>query len=309
MFFDVGAKRIGIQGILALTCLAMLPTSVWCQEGPGINGMAPKKWIAIRHTQAPGRSFRSINSNEKVCTQEDIYFKLWLPVVHNSKFAMAIGPQYRTEQLEFESHDENPVHALSHWNLRYIGADIRSMISLTSSSWLMFNVNANKSGNINDYRLNQYPLNYTFSGAFLKKKSGDQEFGAGLLVNKGFTGVTVLPILIYHYNFSKKTGIEISLPYKAAFRYNISSSDILYAKAESLNRDYLIRSENAQCSFRTINVDMGVAYNKTFSKLIGAEAFIGYRQNITNRLPQDVMAVRKSGVAFSLELYIRPPFK
>ena len=271
--------------------------------------MAPAKWINIRHTQAPGQSYRSIVSQDKVCTQEDIYFKAWLPIVHRNKFSLVIGPQYRTEQLEFKSNSENPAHMLSHWNLRYVGADIRSMIALDSSLWLMLNVNANKSGNFGDYRIKNFPLNLTFSGAFVKKKSNNQEFGAGLLVNKSFTGITVLPILIYHYNFSKKTGIEINFPYKTAWRYNASSSDILYLKAEALNRTYFVQGQEAQCSFRTINVDMGIAYNKSFNKLIGAEAFVGYRQNISNQLPVNVTAVKKSGMAFSLEIYIRPPLK
>lgn len=301
-------KRVRFQ-CFALSCLCLVSAKAFCQENmPGIQGMAPKKWISLKHTQAPGRSYRSINSNDKVCTQEDLSLKLWLPVVHTSKFALAIGPQYRTEQLEFEGNAENPAHALSHWNLRYAGVDVRSILAINSSSWLMSNINVNKSGNFGDYRFDQYPLNYTFSGAYLKKQSKDKEFGAGLLVNKGFVGITVLPVIIYHYNFSSKTGIEISLPYKAAWRYNISSSDILFVKAEAMNRDYLIRQQNSQCSFRMINVDMGVAYNKTFSKLIGAEAFIGYRQNVSNRLPEDVIAVKKSGLAFSVELYIRPPF-
>jgi hypothetical protein len=271
--------------------------------------MAPPKWITLRNTQAPGRSYKTIGSPDKVCTQEDIYFKAWVPIIHRSKFSMAIGPQYRTEQLEFEGKGENPVHLLSHWNLRYAGADLRSMMSVNDSSWLMFNVNANKSGNFTDYRLKNFPLNLTLSAAYIKKKSNRQEYGAGILVNKSFTGITVLPILIYHYNFSKKAGMEINLPFKAAWRYNASASDILYIKTEALNRTYFVQMQDAQCSFRTINVDMGVAYNRSFSRLFGAEVFIGYRQNLSSRLPDDVIAVRKSGMAFSLELYVRPPLK
>ncbi|MEO7992110.1 MAG: DUF6268 family outer membrane beta-barrel protein [Chryseolinea sp.] len=271
--------------------------------------MAPSKWITIRHTQAPGRSYRTVNSQEKVYTQEDFYFKMWIPVVHNSKFTAAISPQYRTEQLEFEDNGENSIHMLSHWNLRYAGADLRSIVAVDSSSWLIFNANVNKSGNFGDYKFNSFPLNYTFSAAFLKKKSNNKEIGAGLIVNKSFTGITILPIFVFHYNFSKKAGIEISIPYKVAWRYNASKSDIFYIKAEALNRNYLVRQQSVACSFGRTDIDMGIAYNKSFSKLIGMEAFVAYRQNISNRLPNDVIAIRKSGMAFTLELYIRSPIK
>jgi hypothetical protein len=304
-----GAKKSVFQGVAAVSCLILSSGYAYCQNKPGIDGMAPTKWISIRHTQAPGRSYKSVSSNDQVCTQEDIYFKVWLPIFHKPTFSMAIGPQYRTEQLEFEGENENVANSLSHWNLRYAGADLRSMVSLNPSSWLMFNINANKSGNFGDYSFSKYPVNYTLSVAYVKKKSNNKEFGAGLLVNNSFTGVTVLPILIYHYNFSKNTGIELNLPYKMAWRYNISESDILFVKAEAQNRNYLIHIEDETCSFRSINLDMGVAYNKAFSKLIGAEAFIGYRQNVSNRLPEDVIAVKKSGMAFSLEFYVRPPLK
>ncbi len=271
--------------------------------------MAPSKWITIRNTQAPGRSYRTVSTQDKIYTQEDVYFKTWLPIIHRPKFTMALGPQYRTEQLEFQSDGENKIHMLSNWNLRYAGADLRAMVSLDSSSWLIFNANANKSGNFGDYSFKSFPLNYTLSAAWLRKKSNNEEFGAGLILNKSFTGLTVLPILIYHYNFSRKTGIELSLPYKVAWRYNMTSSDIFYVKAEAANRNYLIRMEDSECSFRRIDVDMGVAYNKAFSRLIGIEAFAGYRQNISNRLPTDVIAAKKSGMAYSLELYIRNPIK
>lgn len=271
--------------------------------------MAPSKWITIRHTQAPGRTYRTVNSQEKLYTQEDFYFKTWIPVIHHPKFSAAIGPQYRTEQLEFEDSGENSIHMLSHWNLRYVGADVRSILAVDSSSWLIFNANVNKSGNFGDYKFNSFPLNYTFSAAFLKKKSNNKEFGAGLIVNKSFTGLTVLPIFVFHYNYSKKAGIEVSLPYKVAWRYNASKSDLFYVKAEALNRNYLIRQPGIACSFGRTDMDMGIAYNKSFTKLIGMEAFVAYRQNISNRVPNDVLATKKSGMAFTLELYIRSPLK
>lgn len=306
-----GMRGLRSCGVIAFFLLLLNTPSVGqtTPSKPGIDGMAPSKWITVRATQAPRRSYRTVDSEKKIYTHEDIYVKMWLPIVHKPSFALVVGPQYRTEQLEFKSDGENSIHMLSNWNLRYAGIDLRSMITLKESSWLIFNVNANKSGNFSDYRFSSFPLNYTVSGVMLNKKSNNKEIGAGLLVNKSYTGITVLPIFIYHYNFSKKTGVELNLPYKMAYRYNVTSRDILFAKAEAVNRNYYIRQGDEACSFRRIDVDLGVAYNKQFSKLIGAEAFIGYRQNVSNRLPPDIIASNKSGLAFSLELYIRPPGK
>ena len=292
-----------ISGLLLFSC-----QHCFCQESkPGIDGMAPSRWITIRNTQAPGRSYRTVNTQDQLYTHEDLFFKAWIPVVHKSKFSMVMGPQYRTEQLEFKGDGENSIQGLSDWNMRYVGAELRSMMKVDTSSWLIFGGNINKSGNFKNNGFGNFPLNYTFSAIYLIKKSNNKEFGFGLMASKNYTGIIALPIFMYHYNFSKKTGIEISLPYRASWRYNASSKDVFYVKAEAQNRNYLIRLNDAQCSFRRTDVDLGIAYNRQITKMVGVELFGGYRKNISNSLPTDVVAGKRSGLAFSLELYVRPP--
>jgi len=294
-----------LSGLLLFSC-----QHCFCQQSkPGIDGMAPSKWITIRNTSAPGRSYKTVNSQERIYTQEDFFIKAWIPLVHKSKFSMAIGPQYRTEQLELKGDGENSLHNLSNWSLRYAGAEARALLRVDSSSWIMVGGNVNKSGNFNDYHFGNFPLNYTISAAYINKKSNNKEYGFGVITNQSYTGFTVLPILIYHYNYSKKAGIEISVPYRAAWRYNATSKDILYVKAEALNRNYMIQQLDQKCVFRRTDIDMGVAYNRQITKLVGVELFGGYRKNISNVLPTGVEAVKRSGMAFSFELYIRPPMK
>src|SRR6478736_1303203 len=294
-----------LSGLLVFSC-----QHCFCQESkPGIDGMAPSKWITMKYTQAPGRSYKTLNTQEKIYTHEDFFFKAWIPVVHKSKYSLVIGPQYRTEQLEFEDQGENAIHSLANWNLRYAGVELRSIVKVDSNAWMMFGGNLNKSGNFGNNAFSQFPFNYTISAAYIKKKSNDKEYGFGVIANQGYANFLALPIFIYHYNYSKKAGIEISLPYRASWRYNASPKDIFYVKAEGQNRNYLIRLNDNECSFRRIDVDLGIAYNRQITKLIGVEVFGGYRKNISNRLPTDVQVVKPSGMAFSFELYVRPPIK
>ena len=109
---------------------------------PGLPGMAPAKWITVKHTQAPDRAFRTNQSKRKTYTQEDAAFKCWIPLVLKTQYSIIAGPQYRTEQLEFKSEGENPIHELSNWNLRSMGLDLKSLIALDSISWLLVNFNA-----------------------------------------------------------------------------------------------------------------------------------------------------------------------
>lgn len=276
---------------------------------PGLPGMSPSKWITLRHTQAPGKAYRVDGSPTKAYTQEDFYFKMWIPVVNLSRFALLLGPQYRTEQLEFQSDGENPLRPLGGWNLRSMGLDIRSCVTLDSTSWLAFNANVNQSGNLRDQPHANVPINYTFSSIFIKRTAPNREIGFGFMVNKSFNRFTVLPAFMFNYNYSSKGGIEINLPYKIALRRNLSPTDLLYVRAEAVTRAYWINSGTQPYAFRRTEVDLGIAYNKQFTKLIGAEAFGGYRRNISTHLPGEITAVKTSGFVFQLELYLRSPFQ
>lgn len=270
--------------------------------------MAPSKWITMKHSQAPGGLYRA-NGMTKSYAQEDFFFKAWIPIVHKSKYAVLLAPQYRFEQLEFEDKGENPIHQMSHWNLRTMGVDIRSYMQVDSASWLMLNFNVNQSGNLND-AVETIPLSYTFSSVFLNKRSANKEIGFGVMANRTVDRLLVLPVFIFNYNFSEKSGLEISIPHKIAWRYNASTSDIFYVKGEASSRAYSIDGMSSElCVWRKTDVDLGVAYNKQLNKLIGFEVFGGYRKNISNTLPEGVSSIKTSGAVFSAEIHLKSPFK
>jgi hypothetical protein len=170
------------------------------------------------------------------------------------------------------------------------------------------NFNFNQSGNLYDEHSN-VPINYTFSSVYLRKKTLNKEIGFGFMANKSFDRVIAFPVFVLNYNFSQKSGIEISLPHKIAWRHNLSSTDILYLKAEVMSRAYWINCTDVDYAFRRTELDMGVTYNKQITKFFGAEVFGGYRTNINTRLPGEVSGVKTSGLVFSFEVYFRSPFK
>jgi len=292
-----------------LTVLICSGEVAFCQKvKPGLPGMAPSKWITIKNTQAPGRVYKSLDTPSKKYKQEDVFFKAWIPVIHKDKYALMLGPQYRTEQLEFRDTGENPLALLNHWNLRSFGMDIRSYIKVDSAAFLVMNFNMNESGNLYDQH-GSVPINYTLSTVYLKKKSLNKEFGFGFMANRSFGRVIAFPVLVFNYNFSQKSGIEISLPQKIAWRHNLSPTDILYFKSEVLTRAYWINCTEGDYAFRRTELDIGVSYNKQITKFFGAEVFAGYRTNINTRLPGEITGVKTSGLAFSFEVYFRSPFK
>lgn len=289
--------------------LTLLSAHAVCQSlKPGLEGMAPSKWLTIRNTHAPGKTYRFNGTDTKRFTQEEYFMRAWVPLVHNKKVTVLLGPNYRAEQLEFKSTGENPVSHMEGWNLRTFAMDLNSVVKLDSSSWFIFTSHINKSGDFGSLDWQEIPVNFTLSASFLRKKSLNKEVGIGVMMNKSFR-VTVLPIFIFNYNFSNSSGLEMMLPKKIAFRKNISPSDIIYFKSEAVSRTYYLRkfNEDALGVCRRVDIDMGVSYNRKIGNYAGVEIFGGYRQNISNRLIEGAVPVRTSGLAATIEFYVQPP--
>jgi hypothetical protein len=298
-----------LLGFIACT-LAVLHTECSSQDllKPGLAGMAPSKWITFRHTQASGAKYRSLHMDPQKYTQEDIYVRAWIPVVNKPGYTIVLGPHYRTEQLEMSRDGENPMHQMSDWKLRAMGVDMKSLFTLRNSAFLVLASQVNKSGSLANIAWKNVPVNYNFTAVYLKKKSSNKEIGLGFSVSKS-NNLTVLPVVVFNYNYASNAGFEISLPKKIAWRYNISPKDIFYLKSEAVTRSYYTAGLNDEVGiFRKIDVDTGILYNRQINKLIGLEIFGGYRKNISSRLPEGIIPIKTSGLTGSIELYIRPPF-
>ena len=163
-------KQLVFAGLLCAAFVGCGNIAIAQKVKPGLPGMAPSKWITIKNTQAPGRIYRTDQTPSKTYKQEDIFFKAWIPVIHKDNYALLLGPQYRTEQLEFRDKGENPLELLNHWNLRSFGMDVRSFVKVDSAAFLIMNFNMNQSGNLYDQD-GSVPINLTLSTVFLRKKS------------------------------------------------------------------------------------------------------------------------------------------
>jgi hypothetical protein len=302
---------MGFRFLLSLLCcsaLFMKPCKGQALK-PGLAGMGPSKWITLKHTQAPGKHYRSENGPKKKYTQEDLHVRAWIPVINKPEAAIVVGPSYRTEQLEFKHTGDNPMTRMSDWNLRTIGLDMKSFFRLDPLSYLVVASNISKSGNLTETPLKNIPVNYAFTSVLMMKKSERQEIGLGFMVSKN-ERFTVLPVFVFNRNnLSGRSGIEIALPKKVAYRLNLSPSDILYFKSEAVTKNYFTYgTNNVPGRFRLIDLDTGVTYNHVLNKYVGVEVFGGYRANISNRLPAGLVPVRTSGLAATIEVYIQPPF-
>lgn len=278
------------------------------QFKPGLPGMAPTKWISYRNMHAPGRIYQTAQGSSSRYTLEENYIKAYLPLAIRSHFALAVAPYYRSEHFEVKSTGTAAGEQLSTWNLRSVGLDFKALICLDSAGWIINTANISKNANVSGTSLSDVPLTYTLSSIFMKRRSPVTEMGIGIMVNKS-NNFLVLPVVVYNHNFSSKMGVEIMLPHKIAWRFNPTSADILYAKAEANTRSYFLPQLNSDDHdvFRRIDVDMGIAYNRSLTSFMGAEVFAGYRKNLSTRIPGTVVAVQSSGCFVTFDLYLKIP--
>jgi hypothetical protein len=292
-----------------MLCASCLAPNVAAQSSkPGLDGMAPSKWTTIKYTQSGGMII-STGSQRLKTNFEDIYFKTWIPIVNKKSFTLLAGPQYRSEQVEAEDIEvkEDNLRHMCNWNLRFWGVDLRSIIQRGDNSWLALSVNVNQSGTLHD-QSSYMPFGYTGSAVAIKRKSDNKEIGYGGMINWSGGRLTVLPVFIFNYNFSSKSGVEIGVPQKVSWRYNVSSTDRLYLKSEATSRSYFVAGGDiAPYNFRRTDLSVGISYNKQITRLIGVDVFGGYRKNIAHLLPENITLVKPSGYTFSFEVYLRPP--
>jgi hypothetical protein len=269
-----------------------------------IPGQIPQKWITIKHSVSPNRVLQ-YNGQSYSADFEDIYAKIWLPVVMHEKFKIAAGASYRTEQIEIEDLTNSEVNAISHWNLRAAGLDIRTISQLSEKHSLVVGANFSYSAAIRSVPLGSAPLNYTLSAVFMNRRSANKEVGFGLLHSGNMGSLPFLPIIVWNETFNKRNGIEMSLPYKLAWRHNLSERSILHFKAEAVRRSYFVdQTSHEQC--RRLDVDLGISFTRLFNKWLGVEVFSGFRQNLSSEIPNNISLKTSSGIAVSTEIFILP---
>jgi hypothetical protein len=269
--------------------------------------MIPTKWITVKMSSSPGRNLSHSGETLPV-VYEDIYAKLWLPVLNKPKMKFLVGPSYRTEQLEFRDHHQNSeLGGLSHWNLRSAGLDTRFAYKLNDQRQLGICFNTAYSATVSERPLFHSPLNVNVSALYMHRISDRRERGFGIMYSSNNKGLSVLPVFVWNETFNSRNGLEVSLPYKIAWRHNFSLTDIVHVKAEGSSRNYFISSEN-DAQFRRRDLDLGIAYTRILNRWMGFELFSGYRYNLSTELPAET-SVNRSGVALSVELFVLPAFK
>ncbi|MEZ4972672.1 MAG: DUF6268 family outer membrane beta-barrel protein [Cyclobacteriaceae bacterium] len=278
-----------------------------CQSDKA-SSMVPDKWINFRHSTSPGQQF-SYNGEKWNAAAEDIYAKIWLPVLLKEKYKLIVGPYYRAEQIEFEGATHEELACIDHWNLRSAGIDSKLQVKLGEQRSLLFGVNFSQAASTENLSLKSTKIGYTATALYRKRFSTNEELGFGVIYGNNLSGITILPIILWNKTFNDRYGVELAAPYKLAMRYNASDKDIFHLKSEGDSRNYLVPNGTDLNRYSRVDLRMGLSYTRLINRWIGVEVFSGYRRNLRSELPNGITLKKNSGLATSVELFVIPAFK
>lgn len=278
-----------------------------CQSDK-INGVTPDKWMVFRHSTSPGQQL-GYDGRKWNASFEDIYGKIWLPVLLKDKYKLIVGPYYRAEQIEIDGTTEKHFDCVGHWNLRSAGVDSKLQLSLDRQRSLLFGVNFSQAASTENLELKSTQIGYTASALYRKRYSENEELGWGIMYSNNLSGITLLPIILWNKTFNSRYGVELAAPYKLAMRYNASEKDIFHLKSEGESRNYLIPSGENFDRYSRVDLRMGLSYTRLINRWIGVEVFSGYRRNLRAELPNGITLKKNSGLATSIEMFVIPAFK
>ena len=224
------------------------------------------------------------------------------PVVRRSDLQIVLGYSYRNEEFAFSSQT-------SDFQDSFIGLiDDRTLLSN------QFNINIVKPTNDIHYLIGRFGmryrgdyenfisvsstfLSYEFAAGFGKKISNDKEWSIILAGDIDKSGLRMLPFFIYNKNLSSKFGVELTLPAKMRWRYNLDPGTLLLfdteykvtsyildnTKAEEQNLYNPLDFDDSHLAFRHAEVEISFNIQKHLFSWIWASAKVGYQISRSSR--------------------------
>jgi hypothetical protein len=219
-----------------------------------------------------------------------------VPIVRRSNLQVVLGYSYRNEEFAFSS-------TTSDFEDSFIGLiDDRTLLSN------QFNINIVKPTNNINYLIGRFGmryrgdygnfisvsstfLSYEFAAGFGRKISQDTEWSIILAGDIDKSGLRMLPFFIYHQNITEKFGVELSLPSKMRWRYNLRPGTLLLFDTEYKLTSYILDNTQAQelnlynpmihggshLAFRHAEVEISFNVQKHIFSWFWTSAKIGYQ--------------------------------
>jgi Domain of unknown function (DUF6268) len=215
-----------------------------CQ--PGVVNKSPGKGASFAYSLNPDYKMLSPDAElpTKVRRNERFDTRIKIPVVYHPELKIMVGLDYTLERYHFLDIDPDNYPLFKHLNeteLKNAGVSAHFFHPINHKYYTSVRLSANWQGDYSSFiSMDDRYAVYRFTGVFGVKKRDNLEYGAGILLNKGYRGNSVVPFGFYNQTFNKHWGVEAVLPTTVKVRYNFSEASIAMFGAEFSSQNYAL---------------------------------------------------------------------
>ncbi len=296
-----------------------------CQ--PGVVNKSPSKGASFSYALNPDYKMLSPNAEKptEVRRNERFETRLKIPLVSSPKLKVMLGLEHTLERYHFLDIDPDNYPLFKHLNetdLKNTGISASFFRPINHKYYASMRLSANWQGDYSAFATtdSRYAV-YRLTGVFGVKKRDNLEYGAGILLNKGYRGNSIVPFGFYNQTFNDHWGVEAVLPSSLKLRYNFSESRLAMFGTEFNSQNYALNvkvpttvnmTKDELYHFRRASFDVVGIFYQRLSGWTWLQVKAGYAfdnksdaRDLPRRLTHDL---KPSGSAIGvISFFISPP--
>ena len=294
-FVDEGAKRFAPVKIKGVSPQKLISIGYDYQ---GVYVMDAGKLVDLNNEKGkgyPGQS-TTVNSTQGIRLDANI------PVIAKNNLIMQVGARYWNINYDFEekSNLKNPMmQTLADNGLTSIGLNTTVYKPLNENSFLLFNADADMSGDFNytDFQPLKYNR-YSVAALWGKRPSDNKQWAIGLSRTYRAGELNYIPVFLYNWTSINNTwGAEVLFPAKAHLRYTLNPRSMLFAGFELEGNSFRIGNQGfdntipgdpalQDLELRRSELRFRLMYERQITGFIWLSAQAGYRYDYSYNVDQ-----------------------
>ena len=314
---------IGIAPLQAQEIMTPM-REMYCK--PGVEMKSPGKGVTIEYGLFPSYKINSVAERKsQLNANQHLLIKLKVPIINKPRMKALVGFRHFREAYDFgniDIEDQWLFQNLENKTLKNSRLSAYLTRSFSHKHYVGFKGELAYTG---DYKgLIDFSKRYRHAflvGVFGMKPHANKEWGIGLVARFGYRGNAVFPFLIYNQTFSKKWGIEFTVPVKMMVRYNISQRSLFLAGLEFGSRQYSVDfiekpadGPTGQYNIRRAEVQLNIAFDQHIASWFWFEVKTGYVryldsqfEGIKSQEEVDFNIKSADGIFFKFGIFVNPP--
>jgi len=206
------------------------------------------------------------------------------PVISRNSLIVNLGLTYWDTALRLAQPDASPYFQLLQNGLRTLGANATVFKPLDKVHFLLFQANADASGNYTTPG-DISGKNFTFSGTaiFGWKPNDNLQWGLGATRTYRAGQLLYVPVVLYNRTFSPQWGVEVVFPARAEVRRNFGTTALLKFGYELEGNAYYVgQAAGSDVYVRRGELKPRLTFERQVSGFVWVSAQAGFRYNYRN---------------------------